>query len=77
MTTQRPSLPVLERQVAEGNRQEALETVQQMLIAIDNRYGRLELVELGETTSDGSDEDIALILSSRFSAALGNLIIDP
>ena len=73
----RDAAGMTQRQVAERNRQEALETVQQMLIAIDNRYGRLELVELGEITSDGSDEDIALIFSSRFAAALGNLIIDP
>ncbi len=72
----RPSLPVLERQVAERNRQAALETVLKMLDAIDNRYGRLEQVELGEITSDGSDEDIALIFSSRFATALGSLIID-
>lgn len=77
MTVQRPSLPLLERQIAQRARQEAFESVLQILAAIDNRYGRLELVELGEFTSDGSDEDIALIFSSRFATALGALIIDP
>jgi len=77
MTNQRPSLPLLERHVAQRKRQEALDLAIQILTAIDQRYGRLELVDLGEFTSDGSDEDVALIFSSRFANALGDLITDP
>jgi len=77
MSTRRASLPLLERQVSEHKREEALETAIQILTAIDNRYGRLEQVELGEITSDGSDEDIASIFSTRVATALSTLLTDP
>ncbi len=77
MTTQFPSLPVLERQVAERRLADAVRTSIEILHAIDTRYGRLEHIELGEITSDGTAEDIALVFCTRFAAAFGRVMADP
>jgi hypothetical protein len=77
MSYPRPSLLAFERQVAERNHQDALQTAIGLLQAIDDRFGRLEYVDLGQITSDGSDEDIALVFCTRFAAALGKLLTDP
>jgi hypothetical protein len=77
MTTQLPSLPALERQVAERQLGAAVQTIMEILHALDSRYGRLDHVALGEITSDGTTEDIALVFCTRFSAAFGRVMIDP
>src|SRR5262245_21310636 len=77
MTTQRPSLPVLERHVAERRLGEAIQTSIEILQAIDARYGRLEHVELGDIASDGTAEDVALVFCTRFAAAFARVMVDP
>jgi hypothetical protein len=77
MTTQSPSLPALERQVAERQLGAAVQTIIEILHAIDSRYGRLEHIALGEITSDGTAEDIALVFCTRFAAAIGRVMVDP
>ena len=77
MTTQFPSLPALERQVAERQLGLAVQTSIEILQAIDSRYGRLEHVALGDLTSDGTAEDIALVFCTRFAAAFGRVMADP
>jgi hypothetical protein len=77
MTTQIPSLPVLERQVAERQLGQAVQTILGILHGIDARYGRLEQATLGEITSDGSAEDIALVFCTRFAAAFARVMVDP
>ncbi len=77
MTTEFPSLPVFERQIAERRLGDAVYTAIEILHAIDARYGRLEHVHLGEITSDGTAEDIALVFCTRFAAALGRVMADP
>ena len=77
MTTPFPSLPVLERQVAERRLGDAVRTAIEILHAIDTSYGRLEHVELGEITSDGTAEDVALVFCTRFAAAFGRVMADP
>jgi HMW1C N-terminal/HMW1 domain 2 len=77
MTTQFPSLPALERQVAERQLAAAVQTSIEILQAIDSRYGRLEQVALGDITSDGTAEDIALVFCTRFAAAFGRVMADP
>ena len=79
MSSKRPSLRAFERQVAEGKLQESLQTALQILQCIDERFGRLELLDISDVAqaSDGSDEQIALIFCTRFAAALGRLLIDP
>jgi len=77
MTTQLPSLPALERQVAERQLGTAVRTALEILHAIDARYGRLDHVALGDMTSDGTAEDIALVFCTRFAAAFGRVMVDP
>jgi hypothetical protein len=77
MSTQFPSLPVLERQVAERRLADAVRTSIEILHAIDTRYGRLEHIELGEIASDGTAEDVALVFCTRFAAAFGRVMADP
>src|SRR5262245_11779238 len=77
MSKQLPSLPFLERQVAERRLGEAIQTSIEILGSIDARYGRLEHIELGDITSDGTVEDIALVFCTRFAAAFGRVMVDP
>ena len=77
MTTQFPSFPALERQVAERQLGPAVQTSIEILQAIDARYGRLEQVALGDITTDGTAEDIALVFCTRFAAAFGRVMADP
>ena len=77
MTTQFPSLLALERQVAERQLGAAVQTSIEILQAIDSRYGRLEHVALGDLTSDGTAEDIALVFCTRFASAFGRVMADP
>jgi hypothetical protein len=76
MANPRPSLRNFERQVAGRKHQDALQTAINLLQAIDDRFGRLENVELGLIASDGSDEDIALVFCTRFATAFGQLLTD-
>jgi hypothetical protein len=73
----RPSLHALERLVADRNLPVAYQTALQILHSIDERFGRLERIDLSDITSDGSDEDIALVFCTRFAAAFGRLMADP
>ncbi len=77
MTTQIPSLPALERQVAERQLGQAVQTILAILHGIDARYGRLEQATRGDITSDGSAEDIALVFCTRFAAAFAQAMVDP
>ncbi len=77
MQTQRPSLHAFERQVAERNIQAAFATALDILQAIDDRFGRMERVDMSAVTSDGSDEEMALVFCTRFAAAFGKLMTDP
>ena len=77
MSTEFPSLPVFERQVAERRLGDAVRTAIEILHAVDSRYGRLEHIQLGEITSDGTAEDIALVFCTRFAAAFGRVMADP
>jgi hypothetical protein len=77
MTKQIPLLPVLERQVAERQLGQAVQTIVDILNGIDSRYGRLDQAMLGDITSDGTAEDIALVFCTRFAAAFGRVMVDP
>jgi hypothetical protein len=77
MTTPRPSLPVLERYVAERQLDQSIQTVIRILIAIDAHYGRLDHVDLGEIASHGNEKDIALVFCNRFAAVFARLMVDP
>jgi hypothetical protein len=74
---QRPSLPVLERQVVDRQLGAAVKTSVEILHAIDARYGRLEGVVLGDIVSDGTAEDVALVFCTRFAAAFSRVMVDP
>src|SRR5262249_12566073 len=76
-TTPTASLPLLERQLVERRRQEALDTALSILLAIDRRFGRLDFVDLGKLVTRDSNDDIALSFCTRFAAAFGRLITDP
>jgi hypothetical protein len=75
--TQASSLPALERQVAERQLGQAVQTILDILHGIDARYGRLEQAMLGDITSDGTAEDIALVFCTRFAAAFARVMVDP
>jgi hypothetical protein len=77
MTTQVPLLSVLERQVAERQLGAAVQTSFEILHGLDARYGRLDQAVLGDVTSDGSADDIALVFCTRFAAAFGRVMVDP
>jgi HMW1-like protein len=74
---QRPSLRGFERLVADRNLPAAYQTAVQILNAVDDRFGRLERIDLSDIVSDGTDEEIALVFCTRFAAAFGRLISDP
>jgi hypothetical protein len=76
MNTPRPSLAQFERQVAARDCANAFQTLLHLLQAIDDRYGRLENVDIGQLNTNGSDEEIALVLCTRVTAALGRLLTD-
>ena len=48
-----------------------------ILTSIDERYGRLDQAELNGIALAGSDEEVALVFSTRFAAAFGRLLSDP
>ena len=77
MTQSRPSLAQFERLVAERNLPEAVTLLIQLLHAIDARYGRLENIDIGNLASMGGDEEVAVIFSTRFAAAMGRLLTEP
>src|SRR5437899_2958787 len=77
MNANRPSLARFERLVASRNQAEALQTLLVLLQAIDDRYGRLENVDVGALAQLGDDEEIALVFATRFAAAMGRLLTDP
>jgi hypothetical protein len=73
----RPSLPQLERLVADQRYTEALEMVLSMLQAIDNRAGRVDNLLAGVNYPGGTDEDIAVVFATRFAAVYGRLLTEP
>jgi hypothetical protein len=77
MTTSVPTLPLLERQVAERQLGPAVQTSIGILHGLDARYGRLDQAVLGDITSDGTADDIALVFCTRFAAAFGRVMVDP
>ena len=71
-----PSLPILERLLADHRYPEALQMALSILQAIDNRAGRLDDV-IGETKYHGStEEDVAVVFATRFAAAYGRLLTE-
>jgi hypothetical protein len=78
MNASRPSLAQFERLVASRNLIEALQTLHALLQAIDDRYGRLENVDVGNLGPAAyNDEELGVIFCTRFAAAMGRLIVDP
>jgi hypothetical protein len=73
----RPSLPVLERLVAEGNHAQALRIALAILQVIDNRRGRLDDITLVGTYPDGNEQEIVLVFATRLAAALGRVLTEP
>ena len=74
--TDRPSLPALERLLADHRHGEALQMALQILHAIDNRAGRLDTVETGTAYPGSTDADFALVFTTRFAAAFGRLLTE-
>lgn len=73
----RPSLSQFERQLHDRNYGAALTLLVQMLDAIDKAAGGLAGIDLSDITFDGTDEDLALVFCTRFSAAVGRLLTTP
>lgn len=73
----RSSLSQLERYICDRNYREALIMMAQMLGAIDTAYGGLTGIDLSDVIFDGTDEDLALVFCTRFSAAIGRLLTTP
>jgi len=74
--TSRPSLAQFERLVARRDHPAALQLLSAILHAMDERYGRLDNVDLGYLASITDDDEIALVFCTRFAAALGRLLTD-
>ncbi len=75
--TDRPSLPVLERLVAEHRHPEALRMALAILQAIDSRGGRIDQVVTGISAPGDGEEDNAIVFATRFAAAFGLLLTEP
>ncbi len=75
--TDKPSLPALERLVADHRHAEALQMVLSILGAIDRRNGWLDGVVTNATAPHAKGEDAALIFATRFAAAFGQLLCEP
>ena len=75
--TDNPSLPALERLVAERRHAEAFQVVLDILQAIDRHAGRVDLVAAGAPYPGGSEEDAAIVFATRFAAAFGRLMTLP
>jgi HMW1C N-terminal/HMW1 domain 2 len=73
----RPSLPQLERLIADQRYAEALEMVLSILQAIDNRAGRVDTLIAGVNYPGGTEEDIAVVFATRFAAVFGRLLTEP
>jgi hypothetical protein len=73
----RPSLALLERLVAERRNPEALQMALGILAAIDSRAGRLDHVATDIPAAGGGDEDTAIVFTTRFAAAFGQLLTAP
>ena len=73
----KPSLPLLERLVADHRYPEALQMVLRILDAIDNRAGRIDNVVAEIKYHGGTEEDIAVVFATRFAAAYGRLLTEP
>jgi HMW1 domain 2/HMW1C N-terminal len=71
-----PSLPVLERLIANHQLPEALQMTLKILQAIDSRGGRIDRVVAGISIRTGGEEDIATIFATRFAAVFGQLITE-
>ena len=72
----RPSLPLLERLVAENRFAEALQMAISILQAIDHRAGRVDNVVAETSYPGGTEEDIAVVFATRFAAAYGRLLTE-
>jgi len=72
----RPSLPLLERLVAENRFAEALQMAISILQAIDHRAGRVDNVVAETSYPGGTEEDIAVVFATRFAAAYGRLMTE-
>ena len=55
MNQPRPSLALFERLVANRDLANAFQVLLQLLQAIDDRYGRLENIEIGQLNTNGTD----------------------
>jgi hypothetical protein len=73
----RPSLPQLERLIADQRYAEALDMVLTILQAIDNRAGRVDTLIAGVNYPGGTEEDIAVVFATRFAAVFGRLLTEP
>jgi hypothetical protein len=71
------SLSAFERQVADCERQAALETGLRILDSINNRYGNLTGVEFDDIRLDNAGGAVPLVFCTRFAASFGQLLIDP
>jgi HMW1-like protein len=72
----RPSLPLLERLVAEKRFADAMQMALRILEAIDNRGGRLDHVVAETRYHGGTEEDLAIVFATRFAAAYGRLVTE-
>jgi hypothetical protein len=72
-----PSLPVLERLLAQHRPAEALQVALNILHAIDDRAGRIDHVITGIAHANRTEEEIALVFTTRFAAAFGRLLSEP
>jgi hypothetical protein len=73
----KPSLPELERLVAERRGAVALQVALAILQAIDGRYGSLNGVVFGPSHPGIGEERAAVNFATRFAAAFGRVMSDP
>ncbi len=73
----RPSLAQLETEIWEKRLGQAFETVLALLQALDERYGRLDNIDISDMNRQAGDEEIGLTWCTRFAAAIGMLVVDP
>lgn len=77
MANAEASLPRFERFVIERNHEAALLTAIVILQSINNRYGRIDRVAIGNRDGSLTQDDAVLAFCTRFAAAFGRMIADP
>ncbi|MEM6582567.1 MAG: hypothetical protein AAF699_14915 [Pseudomonadota bacterium] len=77
MTSPHASLPAFEYLVTQRDGKNALVAAISILDAIDQHYGSLSGVELGDSRVEQSAQDQVLQFCTRFSGALDRLVTDP